>query len=378
MRNDNANFLIIASYADSLVDFRGELIKDLVRRGCDVHVAVPGVSDKEALFSRLNQWGVKVHSFPLSRTGLNPAKDIVSFFYLLYLIFKIRPSTVLAYTIKPVVYGVLAAAVAGVRYRYALITGLGYAFTDESGAGRKKIRNLIKGLYAVALSRVTKVFFQNPDDQNLFENLGILKPSTKSCVVNGSGIDVSEYQFSPAKGGMIFLLIARLLGDKGVREYARAAAAVKVLYPEAKFLLVGWIDENPDAIDRKELEAWIDSGAIEYLGRLDDVRPVIAESSVYVLPSYREGTPRTVLEAMSIGRAIITTDAPGCRETVVDGKNGYLVPVKDSEALADAMIKFIKNPSDIEEMGVASRYLAENKYDVREVNRVMLSEMGIS
>ncbi|SMO55781.1 Glycosyl transferases group 1 [Alcanivorax sp. DSM 26295] len=162
-----------------------------------------------------------------------------------------------------------------------------------------------------------------------------------------------------------------------MREYAEAAQRVKATYPEAVFRLVGWIDDNPDAITQRELDQWVDSGVLEFLGRLDDVRPAIADCSVYVLPSYREGTPRTVLEAMAMGRPVITTDAPGCRETVVDGDNGFLVPVKDIQALADAMIKMIDSPGLVAKMGERSRQIAETKYDVHRVNAAMLEGMGI-
>ncbi|MFA7488539.1 MAG: glycosyltransferase, partial [Lysobacteraceae bacterium] len=180
----------------------------------------------------------------------------------------------------------------------------------------------------------------------------------------------------PASPG--FLMIARLLGDKGVREYAEAARRIRVDHPQAIFRLVGWIDANPDTISQAELDAWVDAGVIEFLGKLPDVRAAIAEAAVYVLPSYyREGTPRTILEAMAMGRAVITTDAPGCRETVVEGENGFLVPPKSVDALVDAMRKFITDPSLAQRMGARSRQIAEDKYDVRKVNAVMLREMGI-
>ncbi len=175
-----------------------------------------------------------------------------------------------------------------------------------------------------------------------------------------------------------FLLIARLLGDKGVREYVEAVRRIKARYPDVVFRLVGWIDENPNAIREQELNDWVSEGVVEYLGRLSDVRPAIADCTVYVLPSYREGTPRTVLEAMAMGRPIITTDAPGCRETVVDGENGFLVPVKAVDELVSAMEKFVLFPGLVEKMGRRSREIAEAKYDVNAVNAVMLREMGIS
>ena len=198
-----------------------------------------------------------------------------------------------------------------------------------------------------------------------------------SSVVSGSGVDVTGYSVAPLPDKPCFLLIARLLGDKGVREYAQAAQLVKTVYPEVVFRLVGWIDDNPDAITQRELDQWVDSGLLEFLGRLDDVRPAISGCSVYVLPSYREGTPRTVLEAMAMGRPVITTDAPGCRETVIDRDNGFLVPVKDVQALADAMIKMIDSRGLVSKMGERSRQIAETKYDVHKVNALMLEGMGI-
>ena len=221
------------------------------------------------------------------------------------------------------------------------------------------------------------MFFQNPDDETLFRKFRLLPETVPSFVVNGSGVDVAEYSVAPLPDKPCFLLIARLLGDKGLREYAQAAQLVKSVYPEAVFRLVGWIDDNPDAITQRELDQWVDSGLLEFLGRLDDVRPAISGCSVYVLPSYREGTPRTVLEAMAMGRAVITTDAPGCRETVVDGDNGFLVPVKDINALADAMIKMVDTPGLAASMGERSRRIAEEKYDVHKVNAAMLEGMGI-
>ena len=172
-----------------------------------------------------------------------------------------------------------------------------------------------------------------------------------------------------------FLLIARLLGDKGIREYVQAAKLVKQQYPEAQFDLVGGLDTNPTSISQAELDQWIAAGTINFLGRLSDVRPAIAECSVYVLPSYREGTPRTVLEAMAMGRAVITTDAPGCRETVLDGDNGFLVPVKDTDALAQAMLRFIEQPELIAQMGQRSRSIAEEKYDGLHHRKIGLGDL---
>lgn len=370
-------FLLVASFPDSIIQFRGQLIKSLLDSGCKVHIAVPGLDPGSEIFIKLNMLGVVVHDIPLQRTGVNPVRDLHLLFVLYKLINRINAEYVLSYTVKPVIYSTLASWFARVPNRFALITGLGYAFTGEPTGPRRLLRRFIQNLYRFSLSCADKVFFQNPDDELLFRELGLLKASVPSCIVNGSGVDVSEYQVSPLPSQPVFLLIARLLGDKGVREYAAAAMQVRPRYPSARFLLVGWIDDNPDAISQLELDSWVESGVIEYLGKLSDVRPAINQSSIYVLPSYREGTPRTVLEAMAMGRAIITTDAPGCRETVVDGDNGFLVPVRNVPMLVEAMLDLASNPEVVAHMGARSRLIAEKKYDVHNVNAIMLREMGL-
>lgn len=370
-------FLMVASYPDSLLNFRGPLLNALVAAGLDVHVAAPDLPANSEVRQRLEALGVQVHEVPLNRTGINPVSDFCSLFKLWRLMRRLKPDLSLAYTIKPVIYGNVAAWLAGVPHRFALITGLGYAFQGEAGQ-RSWLKKIVQNLYRIALAKVNKVFFQNPDDEALFYDQGILNSANrKTVVVNGSGIDVDSFTVAHFPETTQFLLIARLLCDKGVREYVQAATKVRKQYPNTVFGLVGWIDENPNAIDGDELQSWVDSGVVKFYGRLADVKPAIADSSVYVLPSYREGTPRTVLEAMAMGRAVITTDAPGCRETVVHGKNGFLVPVKSTTELAAAMIHFIEKPELVVAMGRVSRLFAEEKYDVRKVNNHMLREMGI-
>lgn len=370
-------FLLIAGLVDSLLNFRGPLIAELQARGFQVHVTAPDLPEGHPKRLQLESQGLTVHNTRMRRTGTNPIADLATLWNLWRLMHRVQPQFVMGYTIKPVIYGSLAAWLAGVPNRFALITGLGYSFQGDGQ--RMRLRALVQQLYALALARVDKVFFQNPDDESLFRQRSILNDCTPSCVVNGSGVDVTSFQITPIQpGSQRFLLIARLLGDKGVREYAQAAQRIRSLHPDVTFTLVGWIDQNPNAIEQHELNAWIDEGTLHYLGQLTDVRPAIAACSVYVLPSYREGTPRTVLEALAMGRPIITTDAPGCRETVVDGDNGFLVPVKSVEALVQAMLKFIEDPTLAPRMGQRSRQISEEKYDVHKVNEVMLREMGIS
>lgn len=369
--------LVIAGHARSLVNFRGPLVRAFAEAGLEVHAAAPELKEDAATDRQLEEWGVITHNIALQRTGTNPLGDISTLISLCRLQWALKPDIVISYTVKPVIYGTLAAWLTKVPHRFALITGLGYAFTGEARGKRALVQRLVMRLYTAALSRTERVFFQNPDDEALFRELRLLG-DVPSQVVNGSGIDTACFDVKPLpQGAPHFLLIARLLGDKGVREYVAAAAKLCKYYPEAVCQLVGDIDTNPDSISQQELGRWVAAGHIDYLGRLNDVRPAIANASAYVLPSYREGTPRTVLEAMAMGRPIITTDAPGCRETVVEGDNGYLVPVKSVDALYQAMRRFIEDPGLAARMGARSRAIAEEKYDVHKVNAIMLEAMKI-
>lgn len=375
-----SKFLIIASAAPSFIGFRKPLIQALLAKGLTVHAAAPELLTNERVKTELEGMGVILHDIPMARTGMNPLLDIKTLWALYRLMRRIKPHYAMSYTIKPVVYGGLAAWLARVPKRFSLITGLGYAFVDDGSRKQQVINAIATRLYKHSLSHAHAVFFQNPDDEALFKQQGILRSSANSVVVNGSGVGIDEYPFTPLAENAVphFLLIARLIADKGIREYAEAARIVKLQYPQVQFSLVRQLDVNPNAITQAELDAWVADGHITHHGYQSDVKPFIAASTVYVLPSfYREGTPRSVLEAMSMGRAIITTDAPGCRETVVDGENGFLVPVKNAQALADAMLKFIEQPELAASMGKRSREIAEQKYDVGIVNKQMLDGMGL-
>jgi len=367
---------MIAGLAESLINFRGPLIAALQARGLEVHVAAPDMPAKCPIRAQLAALGLGVHSIPMGRTGTNPLGDLRAMVAMWALMRRLKPDFVMGYTIKPVIYGSLASWMARVPRRFALITGLGYTFQGEGQRGG--LSELVQRLYTLALARVHLTFFQNPDDLALFRQRSILAEQMPACVLNGSGVDVESFAAIPVPTGPIrFLLIARLLGDKGVREYVQAARQLRRQYPEVRFALVGWIDSNPNAILQSELDAWIADRSIEFIGRMSDVRPAIAACSVFVLPSYREGTPRTVLEAMAMGRPVITTDAPGCRETVIDGENGFLVPVKSVDALIEAMEQFVVDPELALRMGARGREIAEEKYDVHKVNAVILNAMGI-
>lgn len=379
------NFLIISSYLPSVLNFRGKLLEAIAQKGFSIHILAPDLNVFGTEKKKLEELGYFVHSIPMQRTGTNPIADLKTLFAIYRISRKIKPDYMLAYTIKPVIYGGLATWMANVPHRYSLITGLGYAFQniEENGGQRSFFQKVVHGLYQQSLKHSHKVFFQNPDDLKLFQDLKLINHTLPAVVVNGSGVNVGEFDVMPLPQDNLqqvkisFLLIARLLIDKGVREYAEAARQVKHKYPHVEFHLVGWIDENPTAISQLELDQWIVDGRLKFWGKLTDVRPAISACSVYVLPSYREGTPRTVLEAMAMGRAIITTDAPGCRETVEDGQNGFLIEVKSVDSLVQAMEKMIMQPELITIMGQQSREIALNKYDVHQVNQHMMREMEL-
>lgn len=375
MKDNGLDIVVLGSLSESLLNFRGSLLAAMVRSGNRVTGAanenVPEVT------RRLAKIGVNFVSIPMARAGLNPLRDFVTLVSLTRLFRGVKPDLVLAYTIKPVIYGLIACRVRGIRRRHALITGLGYSFTGKTPR-HAVVRWVACGLYRLALKGAAKVIFQNPDDMNVFQKLHLA--SAEQClVVNGSGVDLRKFRYStPRVNPVRFLLIARLLVDKGIREFVDAARSLTRKYPGAEFVIVGPRDPNPAGIEAEEISGWQSEAVVKYLGPLDDVRPVIEEASVYVLPSYREGTPRTVLEAMAMGRPIVTTDAPGCRETVLEGINGFLVPVRDVPALGAAMEKFILHPELVVPMGKKSREIAEEKYDVTKVDASIMDALGIS
>jgi len=366
--------LIVGGLGVSLLLFRGDLIKSWLKKGYAVTAAAPG----REMENQLAGLGVEYRDIPLKRTGLSPFRDLVLLSTLRRLIKQVKPDYILYYTIKPVIYGSLAAYFNKQARVFSIITGLGYVFTKSSWKNLV-LKKLVAWLYRVALNRNERVFFQNPDDSKTFRDLNIVD-TEKVIQINGSGVNIDYYRPAPLPNELAsFLLIARLLKEKGIMEFVQAARIVKRRYPEAKFAMIGWqFEENPSAIRQEQVDLWQSEGIVDIYDETDDVRPFIADTAVYVLPSYREGTPRTVLEAMAMGRPIITTDVPGCRETVEDGVNGFLVPVKNSEALAEAMERFVLQPDLIARMGETSRKIAEEKYDVRKVNRVINETMGLA
>jgi len=351
----------------------------MVAKGLDVFALAPDYNeDTRAAVRALRAEPVK---FSLSRTGMNPGRDAADMQRLVILLRRVRPDITLGYAIKPVIYGRLAAWLALVPWRYAMIEGLGYIFTPPDGREplrRRTLRGAVEFLYSAALNRASLVFFLNKDDAAEFLSRSLVSQD-KAFLLGGIGVDLHEWQASPpVTKPVMFLLAARLLREKGIVEYARAAQIIKQKYSNTRFVLLGRLDNNPGGLSQSEVQQWAREGILEWPGHVPDVRTWLAQTSVFVLPSYyREGVPRSTQEAMAMARPVITTDAPGCRDTVIDGENGFLIPVRNVEALAAAMERFILQPDLIEKMGQASRHIAEERFDVHKINQVILKEMGI-
>ena len=369
---------IIGSQAFVLLNFRGPLIQEMVERDLEVYALAPDYDNETR--EKVRKLGAKPVQYRLSRTGLNPFRDALNFLGLIATLRRIRPDVTFSYTIKPVIYGTLAAWIVGVPRRFAMIEGLGYAFTapgEREEMKRRVVRTIARFLYKLALRRATKVFFLNPDDLNEFVQKRLVY-SERVFLLGPIGVDLRAFTPAPPVSEPItFVLAARLLWEKGVLEFVEAARRIKAKYPDTRFIVLGGLDTNPGAISGKEVEGWVMEGLIEWPGHVADVRTYLAQASVFVLPSYREGVPRSIQEAMAMARPIITTDAPGCRETVIPGVNGFLVPVRDVDALVSAMERFINEPELIERMGKESRRIAEERFDVHKINRVLLEAMGL-
>jgi glycosyltransferase involved in cell wall biosynthesis len=370
--------VIIGSLAESLVNFRGDLLQALVSSGCTVTAAAPAgpawVDDK------LREWGVRRAVLPMNRTGISVAQDLTLLVSLWRLLRSERPDAVLGYTIKPVVFGSLAARLAGVPHKVAMITGLGFAFMEAVSPRQRAVQRVARALYWLALRCADVVLFQNGDDERALRGFGLLPAGADVRRIAGSGVNLRRFARQPLPSGQCrFLLVARLLRDKGVREYFSAAAQVRSTHPGSECHLVGPLDSNPSAVTEQELQEAVARGDVVYHGAVDDVRPFLRDCHVYVLPSYREGMPRSVLEAMATGRPIITTDAPGCRETVEPGLNGVLVPVGDAQALAEAMGHYAGlDAATLEAQAASSRRLAEQRFAVEQVNTEILDALGVT
>ncbi|MBV2181873.1 MAG: glycosyltransferase family 4 protein [Castellaniella sp.] len=363
------SLVIVSHHAVDLLKFRGHLIRDLTASRVRVRCLAP--DHDAATRAELVALGAEPVDYRLQRTGMNPLRDLVDVVKLVHILRRLAPDIVFAFSTKPMVYGTLAAWLASVPRRVALVEGAGYVFTssgDRSGWRRRALRLVVETLYRIALGRAHRVIFLNPDDQREFIERG-LAARERSVLLGGIGVDLQDWRYAPPVTEPIsFLLVGRLLREKGIVEYVAAARLVRARHPQARFILLGGLDSNPGGLARAQVQAWVDEGLLEWPGHVS-VRPWLERVSVFVLPSYREGVPLSTQEAMAMGRPVITTDVPGCRETVRDGVNGYLVPARDAAALADAMRRFLENPERIASMGLASRQIAEACFDVRKINK---------
>ncbi|WP_201529897.1 glycosyltransferase family 4 protein [Psychrobacter frigidicola] len=372
--------LLIGTVASSFYGFRADLIKVLVKKGHCVYAFTSEYS-KEGL-EKIKSLGAIPVTYELDRGGLNPFTDIRSTYLLARKIKKIAPDMVFSYFSKPVIFGTLAAKMAKVPRTVGMLEGLGYTFTDQRGGLNKKtrlIRKIQVGLYKISLPQLDKLIFLNPDDpKDLLDKYSIRVKKVE--VLGGIGLNLEDYPYSDYYPEVTtFIFIARLLAEKGIHDYMAAARIVKNTYPDTKFIVLGAIDEEAlGALTELELQQLIEQNIVEYPGHVNNVSDWIAKSSVFVLPSYyREGVPRSTQEALAIGRPVITTDVPGCRETVIDGLNGFLVEKWNPQHLAEKMIYFIEHPEQIEKMGYESYRIAKEKFDVDKVNKLLLEIMGL-
>ncbi len=368
MKNNQKTVLICSNYAWTVFNFRMGLIKELKRN--DYKVAV--ITQFDGYEKKISNEVDMILPLFISRKGINPFLDLITFFHLLISIYKLKPNFLFLFTIKPVIYGSLVGRILR-RKSYPMITGLGTAFTSKSW-----ITRLVKVLYKGALKKSEVVFFQNIDDRDIFLVEKLVNPNAIK-MVPGSGIDLSRFPKTELmdKNPMVFTLVSRMIWDKGIKEFVEAAKIIKRSYSKVIFQLIGPLNvENRTAISEKKMNEWVKDGTIRYLGETDNVAKFIKDSSCIVLPSYREGTSRVLLEAASMCRPIITSNVPGCREVVEDGFNGFLCESKNSIDLAKKIKKMILLPfKERKEMGLNGRIKMEKEFDQSIVSKIYLESI---
>ena len=377
----NHQIILIGTVASSFYGFRADLIRAMREKQYTVYTFTSEYTDSD--LKKIESLGAIPMTYELNRGGLNPLSDIVATYKLSKKIREIKPDLVFSYFSKPVIFGTIAAKLAKVPKIIGMLEGLGYTFTQQPEGLGKKIELIKKVqvlLYKFALPQLDKLIFLNPDDpKDLIDQYAI--NVRKVEILGGIGLNLKEYPYQPVSNiqqPINFLFIGRLLKEKGIHDFLNAAKIVKEKYPETQFTVLGAIDpHNLGALTQSELDELISSNIIDYPGHVDNVKDWIANSHVFVLPSYREGVPRSTQEAMAIGRAVITTDVPGCRETVEHGVNGFIVAKWNPEALAEKMIYFIEHPEQIEKMGYESYKIAQDKFDAEKVNQRLLNILGL-
>ncbi|MBQ4109874.1 MAG: glycosyltransferase family 4 protein [Clostridia bacterium] len=364
--------MVISPKNKTVFNFRGDLIKEFIKKGYEVVVTGPNNDFEEDI----KALGAKLIVVPFVKDNIGIKGDLQYKKMLEDVMRKEKPQIIFSYTIKPVIYGSLAAKTCGIKRVYPMITGLGRLYTSNS-TKTKILRTITKYLYKAAFKGCEKVIFQNFDDMELFVKKRYL-PKNKCLKIDGSGVNMTRFECTPLPEQPVFLMISRIIREKGIFEYLNAARKVKECHPEVRFMLLGGFDSSMGAIREEEIKSYIEDGIIEFPGEVKDVFPILKNASVFVLPTYyREGIPRTILEAMACGKAVLTTDWVGTKEAVENGRNGFLVPVKDTEALADKMLYMIENYDETRKMGKESFEICKNKFDVEIINKKMLEFMNL-
>ena len=363
---------IVATNGNSLINFRGPLIRQFAASGFDVTcVSIEPESEMKEAIQELGASYVQVEGDRVG-TGIFSGFGMIKAYKKLFR--QLKPDICFLYMSKPIAFGGYAAIRSKIKHVNILVNGLENAYY-RTGIKDFIVRCVMSTAYRYVSNRSDNVFFQNHDDMNYFKSHRILKRDN-AIVVGGSGVDMDHFAKAELPVEPIFLMVARLLWSKGIREYLEAVAKLKENCPQAKVMLVGGLDHNDEALSEEELNQYIKKADIEYCGYAEDVRPYLNKCSVFVLPSYHEGLPRSVIEAMAVGRAIITTDVPGCRETVIDGENGYLVPVRESEPLYEKMRALADDEALRQRMAEASYRICQQRFDVNIVNRTMLDKIN--
>lgn len=364
-------FCIVATSGISLLNFRGNLINTIADAGnCVTCISIEDCKSMDAIMDSLNATYLQVKG---DRTSIGIIGGIRMILGYVSAFRKVRPDIIYLYMSKPIAFGAIAARLSRIEHINILVNGLENAFYRTT-VKDFFIRAVMSKLYKIACRNADNVFFQNQDDLNFFVKNKILTRDN-ACIVNGSGVDMQHFYLAPLPKAPVVLMAARLLWSKGIREFLEAVTTVKKSLPSLKVLLVGGLDNNDEALTKEDLETYIKKYDIEYCGYSRDIRRQIEKASIFVLPSYHEGLPRVVLEAMAMGRPIITTDAPGCKETVVDGLNGFLVPVRNSLMLSDKLLTLAKDEQLRESMGQASRRLCEKKFEISKINHFIINKI---
>lgn len=370
---------IIGTTAHSILGFRIDLIKSLIAKGHQVYAFA---QDYQPLSEQaVTALGAIPITYQFNRTGLNPLVDLINTYKLIKQLKQHNIEQTFCYFTKPVIFGTLAAVLAGVKRRYGMLEGLGYTFTPQPQATpfkTKLLKRIQVWLYKVSLPRLNRLILLNNDDQQ--DLLAVNNIRVKEVTILGAiGLNLVDYSYSPAPTNPIsFLFIGRLLKEKGIFEYVAAAKLIKAKYPTSRFIILGSIDtENPGGLSKEQLTKLIDKQIIEWPGFVTNIADWLKQTSVFVLPSYREGFPRSTQEAMAVGRAIITTNVPGCKETVQENINGFLVAPYSAEALADKMCYFIENPEKIVEMGNNSYQIAQHRFDATKINQRLIELLDL-